>query len=158
MNIWQFLHLRNRTCIYLGLSCNNSIYCASVWSVQPSPLTSHLPDHFYMLLMAKEKSYLCSLCRNKCWWWLKTSRHEVCVQKTTSFTFQPERDRQLWSIWCKSKGVFHPGIFNATVIIFSIQYFYKLDSLNVSKQYYCNLQDLHVTNNKFSPVNSKIQD
>ena len=82
MNIWQSRHLKKKHNFYIYIYIYSSpvvtsIYCASVWSVQPSPLISHLPDPSSTLLMAKEKSYLCSLCRNKYWWWLQTSRHEV---------------------------------------------------------------------------------
>ena len=55
-------------------------------------------------------------------------------------------------------GVFHPQHFNPSGIIFSIQHAYKLDSLNVAKQYTRNLQHLHPTDNKLSPINAKIQD
>lgn len=74
-----------------------------------------------------------------------------------NFLHIPTRERWFYSL-CQHNGALPSPHFNPSGIVFSIQYAYKLDSLNVAEQYVRNLQHLHLTDNKLSPINAKTQD
>lgn len=109
----------------------------------------------------------------KYWWWLKTKKHEVCVSNRTISTFrqqwssapfpyifQSKRDHFTgWSIQSSDAnvmGVFHLSILTTMELL--SQSDIPIDSLNVAKQYKCNLKQLCFINNKLSSLNGKTQD